>query len=63
MPSFCWKCGKKLALATVGKNKGKVVVTTRNYHDVEITLHKYCAKSLDKEEAEDKFNWLKPFGN
>lgn len=59
MPSFCWKCGKQLARTTAGKAAGTIVFDTRNYHGVEITMHKDCAKDFDKEEVNDKWDWGK----
>lgn len=54
MPSFCWKCGKQLAIV-----KGKTVSVARDYHGAKITMHKTCAETFDKEEANDKWDWGK----
>lgn len=57
--SFCWKCGGPLVKATTGEHRGEVSSAVRNYHGVEVTLHKSCAERFDEEEANDKFNWIK----
>lgn len=55
MPSFCWKCGKPL----VRGKSGKAISVIRDYRGFQVTLHKNCAISFDKEEANDKWDWGK----
>jgi len=59
MPSFCWRCGKKLVQATAGKYVGTVVYVTRDYHGATVTLHKRCAEQFDADKKEEKHDWLK----
>lgn len=53
MVNFCWYCGKKLMRATVGKDAGKVVHTTRvdEIGNV-LVMHKECADKWDCEQEQ-----------
>jgi hypothetical protein len=59
MPSFCWRCGKKLVQATAGKYVGTTISVARRYHGATITMHKSCAARHDREQKEEKHDWLK----